>query len=212
MNIEAAIFDLDGTLTDSMYIWNQAPAQLVRQFGGQPPEDLARDLREMGRRKASEYMVQRFALRCTPEEVMQGVNDLVTEEYRLRVPMKRGADRLLYRLSLLKIPCCVATASEAFQAREALKRLDLWRYMRFALSCLQYGEKTGPGIYLAAARRLGVKPEKTVVFEDALHAARTAKQAGFQVAAVYDPSAQDDQARLRELADWYLEDLNDWQP
>lgn len=57
MRIEGAIFDLDGTLTDSMYIWNEAPKALVRKFGGKPPEDLARDIREMGRREASEYMV-----------------------------------------------------------------------------------------------------------------------------------------------------------
>lgn len=92
MRIEGAIFDLDGTLTDSMYIWNEAPKALVRKFGGKPPEDLARDIREMGRREASEYMVDTFCLPCTPEQVMEGVNALVTGEYRDRVPMKTGAD------------------------------------------------------------------------------------------------------------------------
>lgn len=82
MRIEGAIFDLDGTLTDSMYIWNEAPKALVRKFGGKPPEDLARDIREMGRREASEYMVDTFCLPCTPEQVMEGVNALVTGEYR----------------------------------------------------------------------------------------------------------------------------------
>lgn len=209
--IDGAIFDLDGTLTDSMYIWDQAPVQLVRQFGGNPPPDLARELKAMGRRQASEYMVERFRLSCTPEELMRGINDLVNQEYCLRAPMKPGADRLLYRLNLLRVPCCVATASEAFQAEAALERLGLWRYMAFALSCLQYGEKSGPEIYLKAAEEMGVKPGRTVVFEDALHAARTAKEAGFLVAAVHDPSAEEDRGELERLADWYLEDLNQWQ-
>src|SRR5699024_2543564 len=87
MKLEGAIFDLDGTLTDSMHIWNEAPKALVRQFGGEPPEDLAEDIKEMGRREASEYMVARFSLPCTPEQVMDGVNDLVTDEYRDKVPM-----------------------------------------------------------------------------------------------------------------------------
>ena len=65
MKLTGAIFDLDGTLTDSMYIWNEAPKALVRQFGGEPPEDLAEDIKEMGRREASEYMVARFSLPCT---------------------------------------------------------------------------------------------------------------------------------------------------
>ena len=125
MKFEGAIFDLDGTLTDSMYIWNEAPKALVRQFGGQPPEDLAEDIKEMGRREASEYMVARFSLPCTPEQVMDGVNDLVTDEYRDRVPMKPGADVLLDRLAVLGVPCGIATASEAFQARDAMVRLGL---------------------------------------------------------------------------------------
>ena len=57
MNIRGAIFDLDGTLTDSMYIWQKAPVDLVRRYGGDPPEDLARDLKEMGRREAAEEML-----------------------------------------------------------------------------------------------------------------------------------------------------------
>ena len=99
MNIRGAIFDLDGTLTDSMYIWQKAPV------------DLARDLKEMGRREAAEYLRSRFSLSTTPEELMDTLNDLVTEEYRSRVPMKPGADRLLARLADSGISCCIATAS-----------------------------------------------------------------------------------------------------
>ena len=71
MNIRGAIFDLDGTLTDSMYIWQKAPVDLVRRYGGDPPEDLARDLKEMGRREAAEYLRSRFSLSTTPEELME---------------------------------------------------------------------------------------------------------------------------------------------
>ena len=78
----------------------------------------------------------------------------------------------------------------------------------FAFSSLQYGPKTGPDLYRAAARSLGSAPERTVVFEDALHAARSAKRAGFLVAGVYDPSAEEDQEALRCLCDWYLPRLD----
>ena len=105
MRIEGAIFDLDGTLTDSMYIWNEAPKALVRRFGGTPPEDLAARIKEMGRREAAEYLRSRFSLSTTPEELMDTLNDLVTEEYRSRVPMKPGADRLLARLADSGISC-----------------------------------------------------------------------------------------------------------
>ncbi len=212
MNIKGAIFDLDGTLTDSMYIWQKAPVDLVRRYGGDPPEDLARDLKEMGRREAAEYLRSRFSLSATPEELMDTLNDLVTEEYRSRVPMKPGADRLLARLADSGISCCIATASEAFQARSAMERLGLWQHFRFAVSCVQYGGKTRPDIYLEAARRLGTAPAETVVFEDALHAARTAHEAGFRVCGVWDASAEEDQAAIQDLADWYVRDLGDWEP
>lgn len=208
MRPAGAIFDLDGTLVDSMYIWDAAPKAVVRRFGGTPPEDLAARIKEMGRREASEYMIQTFSLPCTPEQLMDGVNDLVTDEYRDRVPMKRGADRLLERLETLGVPCGIATASEAFQARDAMVRLGLWKHFLFAFSCQQYGPKTGPDLYLAAARSLGSPPERTIVFEDALHAAQAARRAGFLVAGVYDPSAEGDQAALRAVCHWYLPSLD----
>ena len=209
MKFEGAIFDLDGTNRYTYSIWNEAPKALVRQFGGQPPEDLAEDIKEMGRREASEYMVARFSLPCTPEQVMDGVNDLVTDEYRDRVPMKPGADVLLERLSALGVPCGIATASEAFQARDAMVRLGLWKHFLFAFSSLQYGSKSRPDVYFSSARSLGSAPEHTIVFEDALHAARTAKEAGFLVAGVYDPSAEGDQEALKKICDWYLPRLDD---
>lgn len=212
MNIQGAVFDLDGTLTDSMYIWLKAPVDLVRRYGGDPPEDLAQDLKEMGRREAAEYLRSRYSLSATPEELMDALNDLVTEEYRSRVPMKPGADQLLSLLAARNIPCCIATASEAFQAQAAMERLGLWQHFCFAISCVQYGGKTRPDIYLEAARRLGAAPAETVVFEDALHAARTAHEAGFRVCGVWDASAEEDQAGLRALADWYVRDLGDWNP
>ena len=121
MNIRGAIFDLDGTLTDSMYIWQKAPVDLMRRYGGDPPEDLARDLKEMGRREAAEYLRSRFSLSTTPEELMDTLNDLVTEEYRSRVPLKPGADRLLARLADSASPSAVSSTA----ARPG--RTSIWR-------------------------------------------------------------------------------------
>ena len=208
MRIEGAVFDLDGTLTDSMYIWDEAPKALVRRFGGTPPEDLAEQLKEMGRLDASEYMIKTFRLSCTPKQLMDGVNELVTRAYREQVPAKPGAAALLDHLGQLGVPCGIATASEAFQARDAMVRLGLWDHFLFAFSALQYESKTKPGLYLAAARSLGTEPEHTLVFEDALHAARTAREAGFLVAGVWDPSAEKDQEGLRQCCHWYLPRLD----
>ena len=209
MKFKGAIFDLDGTLLDSMYIWDWVPGALVRKLGGEPPEDLPQALAELSREEAADYLIRRFRLSQTPEVLLQMVNDLVDRAYREEVPMKPGADIMLARLHQAGIPCAIATASEAFQAREALERLGLWHYFQFAVSSREYGPKTRPDIYLEAARRLGGKPGELLVFEDALHAARTAAQAGFLVAGVYDPSAQADERDMKQLCRWYLPRLDE---
>ena len=149
---------------------------------------------------------ERFVALCREKGAVSIINDNV------EIAAQTGADRLLARLADSGISCCIATASEAFQARSAMERLGLWPHFRFAVSCVQYGGKTRPDIYLEAARRLGTAPAETVVFEDALHAARTAHEAGFRVCGVWDASAEEDQAALKALADWYVRDLGDWVP
>ena len=209
MKFQGAIFDLDGTLVDSMYIWGWVPGALIRQLGQEPPDDLAHALTELSLREAADYLIRRFHLSQTQEQILQAVSDLVSGEYRDNVPMKPGADVLLARLARAGVPCGIATASEAFQAQEALERLGLWKYIQFAVSSTQYGSKTRPDLYLEAARRLDGQPSRIVVFEDALHAARTAKEAGFLVAGVYDASAQEDQEELKRICRWYLPALDD---
>ncbi len=209
MKIEGAVFDLDGTLTDSMYIWDRVPKMLVRKFGAEPPEDLAKDIKAYGRREASEYLVRRFRLNCTTEEYMEAINEASTDEYKYVVGMKPGVGLLLEKLSEKGIPCGIATASEAFQAQYAMEHWGLWDYFKFAISTLQYGPKTDAGIYLEAAKLLGSAPGHTVVFEDAIHACKTAKAAGFLVAGVYDASSEESTEEMKKLCDWYLPKLDD---
>ncbi len=209
MKIEGAVFDLDGTLTDSMYIWDRVPKMLVKRYGAEPPDDLSQEIKTFGRREASEYLVKRFSLKCTVEEYMDAINEASTDEYRYVVDMKPGAARLLDVLEEHGIPCGIATASEAFQAQYAMEHLKLWRHFRFAVSTLQYGPKTAPDLYFEAARRLGSRPEYTVVFEDAIHACKTAKDAGFLVAGVYDASSEESRDDMKALCDWYLPRLDD---
>lgn len=209
MRFEGAIFDLDGTLTDSMYIWDETPVALIKELGGNPPADLSRDIKEMGRREAADYLIQRFHLERTPEEIMAHINRLVDVEYSQIVPAKEGVKTLLARLNARNIPCCIATASEARQAQAAMERLDLWQYFSFAISCMEHGSKSSPHIYLEGAKRMNADPKHTLVFEDALHAVRTAAAAGFPVVGVYDPSAQEDQGEIKALSRYYLNALDD---
>lgn len=205
----AAIFDLDGTLTDSMYVWDRLPEELVRQFGAVPAPCLSHTLRAMSSPQAAEYLIRTYHLSATPQQLMEAMEILADREYRDRVPLKPGVRTLLEHLNRLGVPCAVATASQVHQARQALERLGVWFFFSFALSATQYGPKTRPDIYLEATRRLGAAPERTLVFEDALHAAQTAAQAGFPVVGVYDAFSSEDEQNLRTVCRWYLSRLDD---
>ena len=209
MNLAGAIFDLDGTLVDSMDLWDRVPGMLVQSFGKEPAPDLAARLAAMDLPEAAQYLIETYRLPCTVQDVLSRVDQMVDEEYRCHVALKPGAGRLLEALSKKGVPMCIATASEEHQARQAMERLGQWKHFSFVLSSSQYGPKTRPDIYREAARRLGAQPRDIVVFEDALHAARTAKQAGFLVAGVYEPSQAADAPALRQVCDWYLPRLDD---
>ena len=209
MKITGAIFDLDGTLVDSMKIWDVLPGKVVRSFGAEPTDDLAYQLAAMDKQEAADYMIKTFLLPLSREEVLNRVNELVDEEYSSVVPLKKGADVLLEFLHSNKIPCSIATASEVSQAEQAMKRLGQWECFQFVLSCMQCGSKSSPQIYYQAAERMGTAPEQTLVFEDALHAAQTAKKAGFVVVGVFDPSSAADEQKMRAVCDFYLPSLDD---
>ena len=126
MKITGAIFDLDGTLVDSMKIWDVLPGKVVRSFGAEPTDDLAYQLAAMDKQEAADYMIKTFLLPLSREEVLNRVNELVDEEYSSIVPLKKGADVLLECLHSNKIPCSIATASEVSQAEQTMKRLGQW--------------------------------------------------------------------------------------
>lgn len=205
----AALFDLDGTLTDSMYVWDRLPEELVRHFGGDPAPGLSHTLRAMSSPQAADYLIRTYHLSATPQQLMDTMEALADREYRERVPLKPGVRPLLERLRRLGVPCAVATASQVHQARQALERLGVWSFFSFALSATQYGPKTQPGLYLEATRRLGASPERTLVLEDALHAAQTAARAGFPVVGVYDAFSAEDEPAMRTVCRWYLPRLDE---
>ena len=208
MKIEGALFDLDGTLLQSMEMWQQLPLQLVRRLGGDPPEELARTIEAMDLRQAAEYIIRTFGLSVSVERVLKLVEELAEEEYRLHLPAKPGAQTLLERLRQKKIPCGIVSATQKELSQAAMERLGLWQYFSFALDCEEYGPKTKPHIYLAGAEKLGSRPGCTLVFEDALHGARTAKEAGFLTVGVWDPSGEEHRAEMEALCDQYIERLD----
>ncbi len=193
MDKKFAIFDMDGTLVDSMGYWNRLADEYLARFGlpGLSPalkeESIALTMLE-----SAQLFIREFGLPGTPEQIAGE-------------PLKPGAAELLARLKAAGVKMCVASSTHPALIDLCLRRLEVRDCFEFLLSCEEVGEgKNRPTVYLEAARRLGGRPENTVIFEDILVAAQTAKQAGFSLGVIYDVNSDDEQPQLKALADCYI--------
>ncbi len=209
MEFKAAIFDMDGTLTDSMPVWDGVWALFLERRGIAPDPDITSKYKALTLTQAADYYRTNYGLADTPEEICAAVNDLVREGYG-RVELKPGALDYLQRLKSRGVPMCVATNTARPLVEYLLGRLGVAEYFDFILPCAEFGSgKAKPDIFYECARRLGAAPQDTCVFEDAPHALKTAHAAGFLTAAVYDPSYAADEATLRAMADVYVREFGE---
>ena len=208
MKISGAIFDVDGTLLDSMSIWDTIGAEYLRSIGYIPRENLNEIFKNMSLLQAAEYYRNEYGVTLRVEEIMSGVNAMLEQFYQYEAPLKPGAAELLARLRQNRVKLCIATATDRYLVEAALARCGVLSYFGEIFTCNGVGHgKDEPHIFEAALRFLGTERAETVVFDDALYAIRTAKEAGFPIAAVYD-THEKSQTEVRALSDFYLENLS----
>lgn len=209
--IKGVIFDLDGTLIDSMKIWTKIDRKLLRENGVKNiPPDISDRVRKMTIEESAQYFIDEFRLECTSEYIIKRIEELVRIEYEENIPLKPYAAEFLDYLDEKKIPYGVATATYKGLAEAVLKRCGIWERMRFLLTEVEYplGKKF-PDIFLGGAERLGAEPEEVLVVEDSLHCIETAAKAGFITAGVYDEVSWNEQSLIADTADYYVRSLKE---
>ena len=208
----AAIFDMDGTLLDSMRFWRLVGFEYLVAHGLPLPEGNLSDLmRQPGTAMLTE-LFEALGSEFDRDVVVAELERRMIRRYREDVLAKPGVRDLLQALAQRGIPCAVATATPREIAAEALRRLNLDGYFRFITDGYEIGcGKHDPEFFRRVCDRLGQEPSQCWMFEDAAHAVRGAKAAGMHVCAVEDATAADRDEILR-LSDVYVQDFTQLLP
>jgi len=207
--LKGLVFDFDGTLFDSMFLWDTAGEVYLRSIGREPEECLQKVLKPMSLLQSAQYIRQRYALSLSVGEIMDGINRTVEDFYFYTVEPKPGVIAFLEELRRRSIRMCLATATDRYQVEAALLRCEMRHFFSEIFTCTEVGSgKDSPDIFRRAMEHLQADRSTTAILEDAYHAAYTAKQDGFSVIGVYD-SNEDRQQELMHLSDVYLPDYLD---
>ena len=207
--IKGAIFDLDGTLLDSMFIWDTSGEEYLRSLGKEPHEDLNETFMTLTLEEAAEYYREHYGVTLSVKEIVDGINAMVEQTYRTKVTLKPGISEYLAWLKENGVRMCVATVTDRYLVEEILERLGVRHYFSEIFTCAEVGfGKDKPIIYQKALEHLGTEKSDTYIFEDLPFALNTAKTDGFPTVGVYDRH-EAHQDELKELADYYIFDFTD---
>jgi len=204
---KGAIFDLDGTLLDSMRVWDTIGEDYLLSINIEPKEDLNAVFKSMSMYEAATYYIENYNVPYSHEEIISAVNKLIENFYLNEVTLKPYAKEFLEFLHKKKIKMCIATAGDENLMKETLKRLDILDFFSEIFTCESLNtNKRNALIYEVALKHLNLKKEEVLVFEDAFHAIKTAKENGFKTAAIYE-KREENSEKIKELSDYYFEDF-----
>ena len=206
-NKKAVIFDLDGTITDSMWVWTEIDREFFDKNQIEMPSTLQKDIEGMSFTETAEYFVHTFSLSQTVEEVKQVWNEMAMDKYAHSTPLKPGILEFLKYVKKQKLPVGIATSNSRLLLDVFLEARDLKRYIDAeTTSCDVCKGKPAPDVYLTTAEKLGVLPEDCLVFEDLPMGILAGKNAGMKVCAIEDAYSAHLREQKKELADYYITD------
>lgn len=212
-NIDGIIFDMDGTLLDSMWIWPDVDDVYLKKYGLLKPEHFHEKMEGMSYSEVAQYFLDTFPmLDRTIQEVMDEWMVMARDRYLTQVSMKIGADSFIREMKGQGKKIGIATSNArklADDTLQALKIQELFDVVR--TSCEAGAGKPAPDVYLMVAKEMEVHPSRCLVFEDVPMGILAGKNAGMRVCAVEDEFSRPQIQKKRELADYYIQDYLDIQ-
>ena len=213
-NIKAVLFDLDGTLVDSMWIWKSVDEEYFEKKGlvlsSDEIDSFQQELEGMGFTETAVFFKKRFGIEDSLEEIKAAWISMATEKYCNEVPLKDGVKEFLEYLKEQQIPSAICSSNSIELIKMVLKAHEIDNYFTKMITCCDVSaSKPAPDVYLKAAGQLGAEPSACLVFEDVPMGILAGKNAGMRVCAVDDWFSRPQDAKKRELADYFIHSYED---
>lgn len=209
-DIEAVIFDLDGSLVDSMWIWRDIDIEYLGRFGIPLPEKLQADIEGMSFTETAAYFKERFKIPDSLEQMKEDWNRMAWDKYTHQVSLKRGAREFVEHCHKNGIKLGIATSNSRELVENVIKVQGLMDYFESIVTACEVNKgKPAPDVYLEAAKRCGANPVKCLVFEDIVPGIMAGKSAGMKVCAVEDAYSRHQDAEKKRLSDYFITDYFD---
>jgi len=211
MDIKGIIFDFDGTLVDSMFIWQMIGSDYLLSKNIKPKKNLYNSLKSLSLEEAAEYYQKNYNIKDNKSKILKDINIILKNYYLNKVCLKEGVKEFLNFLFINKIEMCIATATDKEMVEIVLSKYRLNKYFKKVLTCNEVGEgKNSSLIFDKAISSLELKKEQVYIFEDSLHAIETAKKNGFKIVGVEDFYSKEDKEQIVMLSDRYLDSFTNW--
>ena len=210
-DVDAVIFDMDGTLLDSMWIWPSIDDVFLEKYGLEKPEGFHEGMEGMSYPEVAQYFLDLFpTLTQTKEAIMDEWNEMAHERYVTKVPLKAGAKEFILMMKTQGKKTGIATSNSRLLVDETLKSLEIEKlFDSVRTSCEAGAGKPAPDVYLLVADDLNVEPSRCLVFEDVPMGILAGKNAGMKTCAIEDDFSNPQTDKKKELADYYIKDFTD---
>ena len=209
-NIEGAVFDLDGTLLDSSWVWEKVDEKFLGYRGFQVPDDYVDEISPLGAERAAVYTIERFGLYEDKDDIVREWIEMAKKEYATEVVCKPYAKEFLEELHKLNIKMAVATSSDRELFMKTLEREGILKYFQKIVTVDEVERGKGyPDIYEEAARRIKVNPHKCLVFEDILAGVTGASLGEFNVVAVFDEKSKHNWEKIKSISKYSINDYKE---
>lgn len=210
-DIDAIIFDIDGTLIDSMHIWTDIDDIFLEKYNLKEPENFHEGMEGKSYSETAQYFLDLFPeLPHTRQELEEEWHEMAFDVYTKNMPLKKGAYEFILTMHQAGKKLGIATSNSRDLAEGMLKNNRIWKYLDSVWTSDEAkAGKPAPDVYLKVAESLGVKPSRCLVFEDVPNGILAGKNAGMKVCAVEDQFSKEQEHLKRELADYYIQEFDD---